>query len=337
MQRDLKLDNLRGLAITLIVMVHFIATTGFLSTTGFNLAYKFIYLFHLPLLIFVSGYLSKDNPESSIKAFKTILIPYFIFTTLWMIFAFLKDGTIYEDMYFMPVVGLWYLLSLYFWRVFLPTATKIKYIFTLSIVLALVMGTIELVPGFLSITRTITYFPIFLLGFYFKDIKEKFAINKYLSLGILITILTATTFCLIPYKINVLILKYSYLDLDMGNLKGMAIRLLILVVGMISVILLYNIMTSQKTFLTKIGKNSLPVYVLQFYFTLTLPDILKYIGLGYIFDSYFLSIIYVIVATTFVTYILSRDKVNESINVMIKYTTKILIKENLDVPKPKEN
>ena len=123
----------------------------------------------------------------------------------------------------------------------------------------------------------------------------------------------------------------------MGNLKGMAIRLLILVVGMISVILLYNIMTSKKTFLTKIGKNSLPVYVLQFYFTLTLPDILKYVGLGYIFDSYFLSIIYVIVATTFVTYILSRDKVNESVNVMIKYTTKILIKENVDVPKLKEN
>jgi len=328
MIRDLKFDNLRGFAMLLIVFCHFLQQNQFINLFEFNFVYKFIYLFHLPLLVFVSGYFSKDNSESSIKAFRTVFIPYLIFETLWIIYLFLISGRVPEAAFFLPEVGLWYLLSLYFWRVFLPTATQIKYIFWISILLALFVGTVSFKSGFLSISRTICFFPIFLLGFYFHDLKDKLVINKYLALGILVPILTATTFLIMPYMTSILGLKLSYHAMHMGNLKGIILRLVVLSVMMSSVILIYNMMTSKETFLTKIGRNSLSVYVLQFYAIWGFPIILNYLGLGYIFNSYGLTTIYVILATLLTTYILSRDKVQETLNIIINKVTKIILKKD---------
>ncbi|MEN6291513.1 MAG: acyltransferase family protein [Methanobacterium sp.] len=326
MIRDLKLDNLKGLAIFLVVLAHFTMETSFYSSSAFYFTCKFIYLFHMPLFIFVSGYLSKIRPNNVSRAFKAILMPYLIFNTLWIIIAFLQNGHLPSAMYFVPEVGLWYLLSLFFWRTMLPIANMVKYAFWISILLALLVGTINLDLSFLSISRTICFFPVFLLGFYFKDIKEKFTINKYLAGGSLIILLTASTFFFKCYSDN-LVGKLSYSAMDLGNLEGMVLRLLAIVVGMVSVILLFNIMTSKETVLTKVGRNSLSVYVLHFYFLFYLPDILNYLGLNFIFHSYLLTTIYVVSATVIVTFILSRDNVSKGVDTLVKSVTNFLIKE----------
>lgn len=127
---------------------------------------------------------------------------------------------------------------------------------------------------------------------------------------------------------SILGLKLSYHAMHMGNLKGIVLRLVVLSVMMSSVILIYNMMTSKETFLTKIGRNSLSVYVLQFYAIWGFPIILNYLGLGYIFNSYGLTTIYVILATLLTTYILSRDKVQETLNIIINKVTKIILKKD---------
>ena len=326
MIRDLKLDNLRGLAIVLVVLTHFTMLSSFYSSFAFNFICKFVYFFHMPLLIFVSGYLSKIRPNWVLKAFKAVLMPYLIFNTLWIIIAFLLNGPIVFPLYLVPEVGLWYLLSLFFWRIMLPITNKVKYVFWISILLALFIGTIDSSLSFLSISRTICFFPAFLLGFYFKDIKDKFSINKYLAGGALITLLTVATFLFKDHSDN-LMGKLSYADMHLGNLEGIFLRLIVMVIGMVSVILLFNIMTSKETVLTKIGSNSLPVYVLHFYFIFYLPYVLNYLGLDFIFRSYSLTIIYVILATVIVTFILSRDNVSKGVDTLVKSITNFLIKE----------
>jgi len=311
MIRDLKLDNLKGLAILLVVLGHFIQETSFSHLFSYQFIYTFIYLFHMPVMIFVSGYLSKIRPDNVSRAFKAVLMPYLIFSTLWIVIAFLQSGQLPSAMYIVPEVGLWYLLSLFFWRSMLPAASKIKYVFWISIILALLVGIISFKKGLLSISRTICFFPVFLLGFYFKDIKEKFTINKYLAAGSFVALLVGATLFLLPQTTKILFLRDSYHAMGMGNLEGIILRLIVMVVGMASAILLFNFMTSKETVLTKVGRNSLSVYVLQFYFIFYLPDILNYLGLKFIFHSYLLTTIYVISATVIVTFILSRDNVNK--------------------------
>ncbi|GAB4318026.1 MAG: hypothetical protein Kow0019_19410 [Methanobacteriaceae archaeon] len=105
---------------------------------------------------------------------------------------------------------------------------------------------------------------------------------------------------------------------------GMIIRLLILFVEMVGVILLFNMMTSKKTFLTRIGKNSLPVYVLHFYFVMAIPYIIEFIGLGYIFENFILTSVYVVLATVLVTFILSREKINDLTQMLIQIVANII-------------
>ena len=280
----------------------------------------------MPLMIFVSGYLSKIRPNWVLKAFKSVLMPYLIFNTLWIIIAFLLNGPIVFPLYLVPEVGLWYLLSLFFWRIMLPITNKVKYVFWISILLALFIGAIDSSLSFLSISRSICFIPAFLLGFYFMDIKDKFSINKYLAGGALITLLTAATFFFKDHSDN-LMGKLSYADMHLGNLEGIFLRLIVMVIGMVSVILLFNIMTSKETVLTKIGRNSLSVYVLHFYFIFYLPYVLNYLGLDFIFRSYSLTIIYIILATVIVTFILSRDNVSKGVDTLVKSIINFLIKE----------
>lgn len=331
MTRDLKFDNLRGLAIILVVLGHFIGTclaSGKFTGTGLNMTYTAIYLFHMPLFIFISGYFSKIAPDTNEKALKNIFIPYLLFSTFWILSVFLIDGNLSGTMYILPGYGLWYLLSLFFWRTFLPAADKIKYVFWFSILLALFIGIIDFKSNLLSISRTLCFFPVFLFGFYFKDLKEKFTFNKYLSAGALIVVLTAATLFFVSKTNSLLMLKNSYVDMHMGNLEGIALRLIVIFVGIICCILLFNIMTSKRTFLTKTGQNSLAIYVLHLYFVTYLPYILKYLGFNFIFKSYILSILYVTLGATFVLYILSRDVVTRGVNNLNGMVVRIIIKDD---------
>ncbi len=324
--RDLKFDNLRGLAIILVVFGHFIATCFNFFT--FDMVYAAIYLFHMPLFIFISGYFSKITPDTNIKALKNIFIPFLLFDTLWIISAFLINGELTKTIYIIPGFGLWYLLSLFFWRTFLPAADRIKYVFWLSIALALFIGTIDFKTNFLSISRTLCFFPVFLFGYYFKDLKEKFTFNKYLSAGVFVALLASATLFFAPKTGKLLLLRDSYVNMHMGNLEGIILRLMVISVGILCCILLFNIMTSKKTFLTKMGRNSLAIYILHLYFVTYLPELMRYLGFNFVFKSYLFSLIYVILGSTIVLFVLSRDVVSNGVKALTDLAVRILIKDD---------
>ena len=326
MIRDIKFDNLRGLAIILVVLGHFIASCFNYFT--FDIIRTAIFFFHMPLFIFISGYFSKIASDTNIKALKNVFIPFLIFNTLWILSIFLIYGNLSKTMYIIPGYGLWYLLSLFFWRTFLPAADRIKYVFWFSILLALFIGTIDFTENLLAISRTLCFFPVFLFGYYFKDLKEKFTFNKYLSAGIFVTLIATVTLLFVPKTIEILMLRASYTNMHMGNLEGIILRLIAIFVGIICCILLFNIMTSKETFLTKIGRNSLAIYVLHLYFVTYLPVVMGYLGFDYVFESYILSILYVALGTTIVLYILSRDIVTNGVNTLNRTVVKILIKDH---------
>jgi fucose 4-O-acetylase-like acetyltransferase len=340
MIRDIKIDNLRGLAIFLVVLGHFYEKTTIVSHSLSPLIFISIVFIRMPLFVFISGYLSKIGPENTVKAFKNILIPYFLFTIMWIITDFIVDGKLSLSSFIIPGPGLWYLMSLFLWRSFLPAIDKLKYPIFISILVALFASTWNGLNDYFSLSRAVLYLPMFLFGFYFNEIRESLYFqkikekinfkNKYISLIILITLLIGCVLFFGSQKASILAFTWPYNIVGVGNLKGMVLLAFAYISRMSIIIVLFYLMTSRKTLLTKIGKNSLPIYIFHFYFLFYLPPILEYLGLGFVFENLYLSIIYVFVATISVLYVLSRNITNKGVNYAIDTFRNIIIKKDVD-------
>ena len=76
-----KFDNLKGFAIFLIVLGHFLFLTDYKNILVLR---NFIYIFHLPIFFFVAGYFSKIDSSQPLKSFKRYTIHDFIFFFLFI-------------------------------------------------------------------------------------------------------------------------------------------------------------------------------------------------------------------------------------------------------------
>lgn len=73
-----------------------------------------------------------------------------------------------------------------YYEVITPVFDKFKYPVIISIIIALLFGFLQFEATFLGITRTFAYFPIFLIGFKYKDYKNIFN-NEYPKLSKLLS------------------------------------------------------------------------------------------------------------------------------------------------------
>lgn len=85
--RDRKIDILRGIAILLVVLGHYIQVIYSPLAFDDNLLFRIIYSFHMPLFIFISGWLSygKENQTSSSLSKKALarILPFYF----WSLFG----------------------------------------------------------------------------------------------------------------------------------------------------------------------------------------------------------------------------------------------------------
>ena len=160
------LDNARFVLIALVVAGHLLeqlVDSGPFAAT----LYRWIYLFHMPAFVLVSGAVSKPNltRRRSLALATGLLVPYLVFQTLypaWDAWLFqTSDGS--QD-YLTPYWLLWYLLSLACWRLLLPLFARLKFALPLAVTIALAAGLAPWIGYPLSLSRTLVFFPLFLLG-----------------------------------------------------------------------------------------------------------------------------------------------------------------------------
>ncbi|MEA4957118.1 hypothetical protein SDC9_17011 [bioreactor metagenome] len=342
--RLLKYDNLRGLGILLVVLFHLM--NPFSSVPFYGAIAKSSMIIIMPVIFFVSGYFSKVDENTEIKAFKGIFIPYIFFCTLWIIFTVIVLGSNIPKMpYIVPARGLWYLLTLFLMRLFLPIFVRIKHFFWIMIAGSLLIGLVTFGSNIFAFTKFIYYLPLFMLGYYFKNsdyylntinpklkglflkIKDFFVNYKLITFGILALLLISLTFVFRTYPSGFFSFELSYSQLDLGNKIGMLMRLLVLLASLFAVILMNYLMTDKETFLTKIGKNSLAVYVLHFYFTRILDIYFIHSDLGsFLLDNPYLAGVYIVITALIITYVLSRDFITNILNKIFDIISKIFIK-----------
>lgn len=312
-----KYDNLKGLAIMLIILGH-------LPTFCHSyFDHHLIYIIHLPIFFFVAGYFSKIGPDEPIKAFKRLFVPYIVFCIIWKVFLYFVDGGSGGILFLNPGKALWFLFALFVMKMVLGIMDKLRYPILTSLVLALVIGLIDIQGNVLAITRIFVYMPIFLIGFYYNDLTEKFNLNVIWDnkkilwiLFIAIMILCCIAAKIIPSRI--ILLQHPYGDDDLIKIL---FRFIVIILGILFVLVLNNLMPDKEMIITKFGRNSMAVYLLHPYFT-------KFIK-PFIADNFNnnLVIAVLVISVTFIlSFVLSRDVVTRCYNKFLDGICNLIVK-----------
>ncbi|UWG95799.1 acyltransferase family protein [Dehalobacter sp. DCM] len=197
-QRDVYFDNAKLLLIILVVLGH--AIEPLTGDPFLKAVYAFIYSFHMPLFIFISGYFSKNTSHEAYatKIISKLVIPYLIFETLYRLLDFfVTQKESIQLSYLTPYWIMWFLLSLILWKVALPYIIKVRYALPITLILGILAGYSGEFGYYASLSRTAVFFPFFLGGYYFeKEWLSKFFHLKYrlIGAGILISVLLTYIF-----------------------------------------------------------------------------------------------------------------------------------------------
>lgn len=306
-ERNYLLDNLKVILIFFVVFGHtieyYIKDSKLLMTL-----YIFIYIFHMPLFIFISGYLSKNFYKMKRKAVKNLLIPYIIFNMIWYTAVYIgTKKAMFTVMY--PGWTLWYLLSLFFWRIILKYIVKIKNILLISFIVGIIVGVIPTINGYLSISRTIVFLPFFLLGYYTKE--EHFDklrnINKLFAfIGIALFLFIAifvVNYNVVDYKF--LYNSYSFSSLEVGLFNGLLYRGILYISSILFGVCVIMLVPNIKQAYSNIGKTTMNVYVFHIYLVMLVYFFIPKWNMG------ILQNILILLSPVLIIYILSRKRVNK--------------------------
>lgn len=270
-KRDYCFDNLKGILIFMVVFGHFLSKMNGLDNSIVRTLYSYIFLFHMPLFILVSGYFSK---KFKLRRIIDLLIVYIIFQFfIYPIGMRLIGGKIINftwESLVLPRYTYWYLLSLVVWKCITPILPK-NYIvlFILSVISIIPSITPNIDWSILSIGRTISFYPFFYFGYLIDKSKfTKIFLNvpkKICFIGIIVI----NMICNIIFVKNAVTMKVlynkEYLMNYIPNVEYMMIiKLLVLLLSILAMIFLCSIIDKEnETILTKWGQNTLIIYLVH--------------------------------------------------------------------------
>ena len=187
MERDKYWDSLKFVLIFIVVYGHIVS--HYLGNSHYNMAiYNLIYLFHMPLFIFISGRFShvrdvKKYKKGIIRLAETYVVFQIIRTIVSLLF---ENADLSWECLIKPNWILWYILVLIYWRLIVYFAylefgeqwiqQYRSWIVMVSFAISILAGFIPIGDDF-SIQRTLSFFPFFVMGYYSVD----FDIRNYIN------------------------------------------------------------------------------------------------------------------------------------------------------------
>lgn len=265
-ERKYKYDNLRFTLMFLVVFGHFLALQDEYSL------YRFIYSFHMPAFIFISGYFAKYSRRKILEVF---LYPYFLFQILYELFDvyILRTGNQLEIQFTTPYWLLWYLLLLVFYYLLIPffrdQRTWVRVAVMAGVLLLSIVADFDSSIGdYLQVSRLFTFLPYFVLGYYAGHPEEKrpaipeFVHSWWIKLGVVLVLGGCELIVKRNPRITPVVLygEQPYRVADYGPL----IKILLLVTAISWIAFLLLCVPEKKIpIVSYLGRYTLPVYLLH--------------------------------------------------------------------------
>ena len=276
-QRDYMFDTFRGILMLSIPISHFTKASGnwyaalyggagWAQTHPTGFVYITINVFVMQAFMFLSGYFSKKPERARETAFRGILWPYLVFTTITLIAAWGFDCPIGKYFgYLTPSFALWFLVALFLYRYFLVEIVKFKWALPMSIIMMLAAGVLPF-GQFMALGRVFSYFPFFLVGYYCS--KETLDMVRTLKkkpvlLALLGAVLVGMSIWLMYNgpTLSWFLLKEDLTRFGHTWYTECLWRLLVFGLSAGWIAFMVNILPSKQNFLCYIGTNTMPIYL----------------------------------------------------------------------------
>lgn len=252
MQREYRYDNIKAFLIFCVVFGHMIEGS---RHEMIRMLYTLIYSFHMPLFVFLSGMFARFDPT---KIVRRLLLPYVVFNVIYSAGFTLTT----------PFWILWYLLSMVVWHMLVPFIEggglgKKAAIVCGSVIVALLTGLDESVGYWMSASRTVVFFPFFVIGYYYghsEFLKSSFQkLNKYCV--ILAGAAAALVICFFSDRIDARWLYGSYHYRAVNY--SVACRLLCYLFAVLLGAGVLKLFPENETCFSRIGQHTMPVYLIH--------------------------------------------------------------------------
>lgn len=264
--RDPWRDNARVALIVLVVFGHCLEPLG-AETSSLDAIYRFIYLFHIPAFAFLSGSVARAHANVRLlrsTAFR-VLLPYLLFQGLYALVAqtpgWPDDGPAGAAT---PYWLLWYLLSLAGWRLLLPLFARLRHPILIAVGLAVATGLAGDLGYYLSLSRTLVFFPLFLLGWRYADAWRNALSGtcwRMTAIIAMVALFGVASWQAIDPRWLYGSLGYAALGVDAG--AGMALRLLQLVAGIVGTAAFLTLVPRRTLAVSALGPGTLQTFLVH--------------------------------------------------------------------------
>lgn len=262
-------DNAKGILIIFIILGHVFSACA--DYYGYDDDFfKFCSLFMIQCFFFISAYFSSKSKRKLSTRILSMVKTYLIWQMIITIYySFVLKTMNFSFNVLYPRYTYWFLVTIITYLLLEYLFKKINYkvMIPLSLVISLAAGFIPLIGEWASLARTFTFLPFYVVGFYAKDLNiiEKLQSDKFketfMVLSVLILILSLVYGDILPYRL--LRGKYSYYDVTGDLLSVFLKRIIFYVFSIIVSITFLKVIPKKETIFTKIGQNTLYIYLTQ--------------------------------------------------------------------------
>lgn len=266
--RDPWLDNAKMALVTLVVVGHAWAMLPADGVLGHF--YDFLYAWHMPAFVLVTGYLSRAfdyAPERMWNLVRTVAVPYVIFECLMAFFREWFNGERLEDLFADPHWPLWFLTALICWRLLtpffraLPLAAALAVAVGISALSGLVTGDTS---EYFDLTRTAGMLPFFVLGIHLTPERLERLRGlpaRWCAVGTFVAVWLLTAHVDQLADTHWLYYSTPYADLGVTDDRGIVTRLALLAVGVVGAAAFLALVPRVDGWFARMGAATLVVYL----------------------------------------------------------------------------
>lgn len=274
-ERVAYLDNARYWVMLLVVIGH--SLTEFVVMDSARGVYTFIYSFHMPFFIIISGYTARHyvgDFRQIRRIVSTLIVPYLLVETGLQLITKHYDGKPENLMILSPQWLGWFLAGLFIWRITTPIWRALKYPVTTSIVISLLVGLVE-VPNVLALPKILGLLPFWVIGLHMNrdlflklgDWRIRVASAAVLVFAFIVCQLYSTR-----WESDWLLWKQRYAESPLlaGPWEGMMQRGELLLVGAVLSFATLSLIPRGRSITTVLGGRTFYCYLIHGFFIILL-------------------------------------------------------------------